>query len=483
VTWGQFFVYQGFNDRAGWMHTSGGADVIDEYLERVEGRGGRFAYRYGAGERPVRAKAIALPYRLPGGGTGRRTVTAYFTHHGPVVREEGGRWVSVRLMQEPVRALQQSYLRTKARSYAEFARVMELRTNSSNNTVYADGDGTIAYWHGNFVPRRDPRFDWTKPVDGSDPRTEWQGLHRADEIVHLKNPASGWIQNTNNSPWQRRRREQPAPRALPALHGRAPENPRGVHAVRVLSGARHFTLDGLIAAAYDRDLPAFEPLVPGARRAYDALPAATRCARRSPSRWRRCAAGTCAGSRRRCRRRSPCSGARTSWPARRRGARARASRCTTRWPRRPRRASARGARPRVGAARARLRHVAHAVGGGQPVPAPARARRRRATTTRSRASRCRSRRRCGGRSRRSASAAAHHAARLRRVRQQLRRGGRVRAARAGAERARRRRERRPGVAALRRPGGALRGGRFKEVPFYREDVERQKARAYRPGGR
>ena len=40
MTWGQFFIYQGFNDRAGWMHTSSGVDNIDEYLETVveEGR-------------------------------------------------------------------------------------------------------------------------------------------------------------------------------------------------------------------------------------------------------------------------------------------------------------------------------------------------------------------------------------------------------------------------------------------------------------
>src|SRR5213076_131980 len=53
LTWGQFFVYQGFNDRAGWMHTSSGVDNIDEYLETVVQHGGRYAYRYGSGERPM----------------------------------------------------------------------------------------------------------------------------------------------------------------------------------------------------------------------------------------------------------------------------------------------------------------------------------------------------------------------------------------------------------------------------------------------
>ena len=78
-------------------------------------------------------------------------------------------------MQEPMKALTQSYMRTKAKDYKAFRQTMELHANSSNNTIFADADGNIAYFHGNFIPRRDTRFDWTKPVDGSDPATEWQG--------------------------------------------------------------------------------------------------------------------------------------------------------------------------------------------------------------------------------------------------------------------------------------------------------------------
>jgi acyl-homoserine-lactone acylase len=273
VTWGQFFVYQGFNDRLGWMHTSGGGDVIDEYLETVTERGGKFFYRYGTGERELRAKQIALPYRLPSGAMGRRVVTAYFSHHGPVVRAADGKWVAVRLMQEEVKALQQSYLRTKARTYSEFARVMELRTNSSNNTVYADADGNIAYWHGNFMPKRDTTIDFTRPVDGSDPRTDWQGLHAVSETITLKNPANGWIQNTNNWPFTAAGPESPRAERYPKYMNASTENPRGLHALRVLTGQTGFTLDRLIAAAYDPYLPAFETLVPALASAWESLPA------------------------------------------------------------------------------------------------------------------------------------------------------------------------------------------------------------------
>jgi len=276
VTWGQFFVYQGFNDRCGWMHTSGGGDTIDEYAETVVRTGERVAYRYGDGERPFRVTPIELAFRQ-GATLARRTFTAYHSHHGPVIREEDGRWIAIRLMQEPIQALSQSWLRTKARSYAEFRRVMDLRTNSSNNTVYADADGNIAYFHGNFMPVRDPTFDWRKPVDGSNPATEWKGLHPVAETITLFNPPVGWIQNTNNWPFAAAGPDSPRRDAYPRYAWAAPrydtENPRGLNAVRVLSGRRDFTLDRLIGAAYDPYLAAFDQLLPPLFRAFDEAPA------------------------------------------------------------------------------------------------------------------------------------------------------------------------------------------------------------------
>ena len=271
ATWGQFFIYQGFNDRLGWMHTSNGADVIDEYLLPVVQKPSGPAYRYGAEERPFTAKRIVLPYKS-GTAVAERVVTAYFSHHGPVVRATDGRWVAVKMMNDPVPALTQSYRRTKARTYVEFTEVMALRTNTSNNTVYADADVNIAYFHGNFVPRRDPRFNWKLPVDGADPTTEWRGLHPIEETIRLFNPASGWLQNTNNWPFSAAGPSSPRVADFPAYMWSAPENARGLNAVRVLSAGSAFTLDTLIAAGYDPTLLAFAQLLPALFASYDALP-------------------------------------------------------------------------------------------------------------------------------------------------------------------------------------------------------------------
>jgi len=224
VTWGQFFVYQGFNEKAGWMHTSSGVNAISEYLETVEKKGERFYYKYGKEDRPLEAREIAVPYKTAN-GMAEKKFTVYRTVHGPIVRESDGKWVSIQLMQEPVKALTQSYTRTKAKDYKSFRETMELHTNSSNNTIFADADGDIAYFHGNFIPRRDTDFDWTKPVDGSNPATEWHGLLSVDETPHLLNPKSGWLYNSNNWPWSAAGPSSPKKEDFP-VYVETGENPR-----------------------------------------------------------------------------------------------------------------------------------------------------------------------------------------------------------------------------------------------------------------
>ncbi len=271
VTWGQFFIYQGFNERAGWMHTSSGVDNIDEYLETAEQRDGGWVYRAGTEERPVSTTTITVLFKTDT-GMASREFTGYRTHHGPVVREQDGRWVSVRLMEEPIKALTQSFTRTKATNYQTFRETMALHTNSSNNTVLADVEGNIAYFHANFVPRRETRFDWRRPVDGTDPATEWQGVHEIDESPNVVNPSIGWVYNTNNWPYTAAGPDSPKQADYPSYMDRGEENPRGVHAIRVLQGRKDFTVARLIEAAHDTWLPAFEDLIPGLVKAWEHTP-------------------------------------------------------------------------------------------------------------------------------------------------------------------------------------------------------------------
>ena len=273
VTWGQFFVYQGFNEKNGWMHTSTGSDFIDEYLETVEQREDGVYYLYDGDWLKMTSSVITIPYKTVSAtgkeGMASKQVTVYHSHHGPIVRAEGDKWVAMAIMESPMKALIQSYERTKTDGLKSYKKNMDYHTNSSNNTVYADSDGNIGFFHGNFIPKRDPKFDWAKPVDGSISATQWQGVHSVDESINLFNPDIGWIQNTNNWPFSMSGPDSPKKSDYPQYMSTFGENPRGIHAIRVLENTKNFTLDSLIAAAYDSYLTAFEPLIPCLLSAYD----------------------------------------------------------------------------------------------------------------------------------------------------------------------------------------------------------------------
>jgi acyl-homoserine-lactone acylase len=270
-TWGQFFIYQGFNDRAGWMHTSSGVDAVDEYLETIEKEGNRYFYKYGNEKRPAEVSVIEVPYKSDK-GMSEKKFTVYRTSHGPVVRESDGKWVTVKLMQSPVKQLEQSFLRTKAKDYKSYLQTMELYANSSNNTIFADADGDIAYFHGNFIPQRDAHFDFTKPVDGSNPATEWHATLPVKETPHLLNPKSGWLYNSNDAPWMAAGPSSPKKQDYPAYVEQGGESARGLHAVRVLENKKDFTVDSLIGAAYDSYLTWFVKPIPALIRAWDNAP-------------------------------------------------------------------------------------------------------------------------------------------------------------------------------------------------------------------
>jgi acyl-homoserine-lactone acylase len=261
VTWGQFFVYQGFNESCGWMHTSSNVDVADLYAEKIIKKNNHLFYEYNKALKPVRQKLISLSYKKDD-KVQTKIITAYYTHHGPIMAGREGKWISVKGYNRALKSLIQSYQRTKTKGLEDYKKNMALNANTSNNTVFADNKGNIAYWHGDFVPRRDKKLNWSKPVDGTTTATEWTGLHTLDEIVHVYNPSTGWIQNCNSTPFTVSGSSSPKKKNYPAYMAPDGENFRGINAARVLGSGSAFTIDKTIAAGYDRRLTAFEILIP-----------------------------------------------------------------------------------------------------------------------------------------------------------------------------------------------------------------------------
>ncbi|TKD51842.1 penicillin acylase family protein [Sphingomonas baiyangensis] len=274
ATWGQFFIYQGFNRRVGWMHTSSGVDNIDAFAVEVRGSGADARYRYGSEWRPLRRQEVTLRVRQGDDGFAERRFTTYATHHGPVIRRQGdGRWVAVAMLDSPRAALEQSYLRTRATDLESYLAASDRKANSSNNTIFAAADGTIAYLHPQFVPVRSTRFDYTQTVDGSDPATDWKGLHPLDQLPQAVRPTTGWVMNTNNWPWGAAGADSPRAADFPRYMDQFGENPRGRHATKLLSGDTRFTPQTLTRTAFSTMLPLFDEQIPYLQRAHAALPA------------------------------------------------------------------------------------------------------------------------------------------------------------------------------------------------------------------
>jgi len=253
VTWGQFFIYQGFNPYNGWMHTSSEVDVADAYLETTRDNKGQMEYLLDGKWIPFKTKWITL---------GSRKIKTYFNHRGPILAARNGKWVSVRSYNRARKSLVQSWLRTKTTGFDDFKRVMEMRANTSNNTVYADNKGNTAYWHGNYVPRRSANLDWGVPQDGTTSKNDWKGLHALEEIIHVYNPVSGWIQNCNSTPFTVSGSSSPLRSNYPVYMAPDGENFRDRNAVRLFSSTGKLGLQDLISLGYDRRLMAFEVLLP-----------------------------------------------------------------------------------------------------------------------------------------------------------------------------------------------------------------------------
>ncbi len=261
VTWGQFFVYQGFNRRCAWMHTSSEADASDLYAETVQRDDSVYRYRYEGDWLAVKEKPVVLRYR-EGSRTVSLPVTIYATHHGPVVGERNGKWLSMRSREQLLPALMQSWLRMKTDGLHAFRQVLNMHTNTSTNTLYADDSGRIAYWHGNFIPVRDTSFDWSLPVDGSTRATEWKGTHTLDELVHFVNPASGWLQNCNSSGFTAAGRPGLNAADFPNYMAPEGENFRSLRAQFLLSQPGKLSAAQVQAIGFDPHLSLFDSLIP-----------------------------------------------------------------------------------------------------------------------------------------------------------------------------------------------------------------------------
>jgi penicillin amidase len=253
------FPYVGHNESLGWVSTDNSADQADLYAESFDHS---TRYRYGSGYRPAIVWTDTISVKTDS-GIEARVLTFRKTHHGPIIGVRDAKPLALRMAKlEGDGWLAEWYAMTRARTVSQLRDAMRPLNMLFGNVMAADAGGNTFYLYNGAVPVRDTRFDWSGPVDGSDPATEWRGYHKLEQLPQLTNPATGWMQNCNTSPFLLTTRGNPDSTKFPRYMVTEGDNWRGVTSRLILAATPRFSWDDWVRAAFDTRVSAADSLLP-----------------------------------------------------------------------------------------------------------------------------------------------------------------------------------------------------------------------------
>jgi acyl-homoserine-lactone acylase len=247
----------GHNDRLGWTLVTNAPDIADLWRVEFSNSEQPLAYRYDGNWRLAEEWSETIRVRQ-GRGTDDRRHVFRKTHHGPIVKRENDTQMLAAQIAGLFEAvpMRQALRMVKARNLEEFRTSLAPMQMLFMNLVYADCDGNLWYLYNGRVPRRNPKFDWSAPVDGSDPASEWLGVHELDELPQVLNPAAGFIQNCNSTPFMVTDGANPRPEGFPPymIGDGEVRNRRSLRSLEMLRAMQQTSFDQWQKAAFDTEV-------------------------------------------------------------------------------------------------------------------------------------------------------------------------------------------------------------------------------------
>lgn len=194
------FLNFGFNDFVSWTHTVNTLDNTDLY----EIKKGESGYLLDGKYLPFEEISYSIKELKEDGTIETREFTRKKTKHGIVIKEMEDKAIAIRFaqMEDFVPCIEQYDLMARAKNLEDISAALAFRQMPLLNTVCADRKGNIMYHFGGLVPKKNGDWDkWQHPVSGDSSADIWTDYYQIDELPKLVNPATGWLQNSNDPPY------------------------------------------------------------------------------------------------------------------------------------------------------------------------------------------------------------------------------------------------------------------------------------------
>ena len=197
---GSPFPFIGTNPNLAWTHTYNFPDLIDTYQMEIHPKKKKY-YKYDQEWKKFEISKAKLKVKLKNGLVMPLRKKILWSEYGPVVKNDSGVFSFHLSALENILAIDQWYQMNKAKNFEDFKTALKIMGIPRFNIVYADNEDNIFYMSNGLIPLRDTNFNWKLTLPGNISKTKTNVYYSFKDLPHLENPISGYIFNTNNSPF------------------------------------------------------------------------------------------------------------------------------------------------------------------------------------------------------------------------------------------------------------------------------------------